>query len=54
MAYKLNVFIIIIIIIIILMVIIILPCFVLRVCLFISFTRANFVIGPWAVQLAQK
>jgi hypothetical protein len=31
-----------------------LPCFVLCVCLYISSTRANFVIGPWAVELAQK
>jgi hypothetical protein len=36
------------------MVIIILPCFVLVCVYLLSFTRANFVIGPWAFELAQK
>jgi hypothetical protein len=31
-----------------------LPCFVLCVCLFLSFTRAHFVIGSWAVELGSK
>jgi hypothetical protein len=31
-----------------------LPCFVLCVCLFFTFTHAHFVIGPWAVELAHK
>jgi hypothetical protein len=30
-----------------------LPCFVLCVCFFLSFTRAHFMIGPWAVELAR-
>jgi hypothetical protein len=31
-----------------------LPFFILRMCLFLFFTRAYFVIGPWAVDLACK